>query len=202
MNENTFIAGPSGNLEVAINEQNPTRWAILCHPHPLYGGNMDDAIVRITETALKMQRFSTLRFNFRGTGFSAGKHDNGIGEVDDLMSIYDWVVGTYKPEQVIVAGYSFGSIIAAQAASQIKSNLVLLLAPPTRGIQLDFLVGSKVIAIVGSKDDFVDDEILVELAAKLSSMTVTVVEGADHFFTGEQANLFTIIESELKAHVL
>ena len=111
------------------------------------------------------------------------------------------MVESYKPEQVIIAGYSFGSVIAAHAASQIKSTLILLLAPPTRGIQVDFLIGSKVIAIVGSEDDFVDDEILVQLAEKLPSMTVTVIEGADHFFSGEQANLHTIIGSMLKTHL-
>ena len=65
MIKNTFVTGPAGNLEVVINEENKTLWAILCHPHPLYGGNMDDAIVRIVEKALSNQRISTLRFNFR-----------------------------------------------------------------------------------------------------------------------------------------
>ncbi len=199
MIKNTFVTGPAGNLEVVINEENKTLWAILCHPHPLYGGNMDDAIVRIVEKALASQRISTLRFNFRGTGFSEGKHDDGNGEVEDLRSIYDWVADSYKPEKIIIAGYSFGAVIAAKAAPQIKSDLVLLVAPPTRAIHPYFFTESTVVAITGSQDDFVNNKDLASLVEKSPNLKVTVIDGADHFFSGKQTNLYTIIESILEA---
>ena len=199
MIKNTFVTGPAGNLEVVINEENKTLWAILCHPHPLYGGNMDDAIVRIVENALASQRISTLRFNFRGTGFSEGKHDDGNGEVEDLRSIYDWVADSYKPEKIIIAGYSFGAVIAAKATPQIKSDLVLLVAPPTRAIRPDFFTESAVVAITGSQDDFVNNKDLASLVEKSPNLKVTVIDGADHFFSGKQTNLYTIIESILEA---
>jgi|TARA_Y100000588_G_scaffold252161_1_gene266727 alpha/beta superfamily hydrolase len=199
MIKNTFVTGPAGNLEVVINEENKTLWAILCHPHPLYGGNMDDAIVRIVEKALASQRISTLRFNFRGTGFSEGKHDDGNGEVEDLLSIYDWVADSYKPEKIIIAGYSFGAVIAAKAAPQIKSDLVLLVAPPTRAIHPYFFTESTVVAITGSQDDFVNNKDLASLVEKSPNLKVTVIDGADHFFSGKQTNLYTIIESILEA---
>ena len=201
MIKNTFVTGPAGNLEVVINEENKTLWAILCHPHPLYGGNMDDAIVRIVEKALASQRISTLRFNFRGTGFSEGKHDDGNGEVEDLWSIYDWVADSYKPEKIIIAGYSFGAVIAAKAAPQIKSDLVLLVAPPTRAIRPDFFTESAVVAITGSQDDFVNNKDLASLVEKSPNLKVTVIDGADHFFSGKQTNLYTIIESILEAQL-
>ena len=201
MIKNTFVTGPAGNLEVVINEENKTLWAILCHPHPLYGGNMDDAIVRIVEKALSNQRISTLRFNFRGTGFSEGKHDDGNGEVEDLRSIYDWVADSYKPEKIIIAGYSFGAVIAAKAAPQIKSDLVLLVAPPTRAIRPDFFTESAVVAITGSQDDFVNNKDLASLVEKSPNLKVTVIDGADHFFSGKQTNLYTIIESILEAQL-
>ncbi|MBM30695.1 MAG: hypothetical protein CMD77_07275 [Gammaproteobacteria bacterium] len=199
MIKNTFVTGPAGNLEVVINEENKTLWAILCHPHPLYGGNMDDAIVRIVEKALASQRISTLRFNFRGTGFSEAKHDDGNGEVEDLLSIYDWVADSYKPEKIIIAGYSFGAVVAAKAAPQIKSDLVLLVAPPTRAIHPYFFTESTVVAITGSQDDFVNNKDLASLVEKSPNLKVTVIDGADHFFSGKQTNLYTIIESILEA---
>ena len=199
MIKNTFVTGPAGNLEVVINEENKTLWAILCHPHPLYGGNMDDAIVRIVEKALSNQRISTLRFNFRGTGFSEGKHDDGNGEVKDLLSIFNWVSDSYKPEKIIIAGYSFGAVIAAKAAPQIKSDLVLLVAPPTRAIHPYFFTESTVVAITGSQDDFVNNKDLASLVEKSPNLKVTVIDGADHFFSGKQTNLYTIIESILEA---
>ena len=201
MIKNTFVTGPAGNLEVVINEENKTLWAILCHPHPLYGGNMDDAIVRIVEKALSNQRISTLRFNFRGTGFSEGKHDDGNGEVEDLLSIFNWVSDSYKPEKIIIAGYSFGAVIAAKATPQIKSDLVLLVAPPTRGIRPDFFTESAVVAITGSQDDFVNNKDLASLVEKSPNLKVTVIDGADHFFSGKQTNLYTIIESILEAQL-
>ena len=201
MIKNTFVTGPAGNLEVVINEENKTLWAILCHPHPLYGGNMDDAIVRIVEKALSNQRISTLRFNFRGTGFSEGKHDDGNGEVEDLLSIFNWVSDSYKPEKIIIAGYSFGAVIAAKSTLQIKSDLVLLIAPPTRAIRPDFFTESAVVAITGSQDDFVNNKDLASLVEKSPNLKVTVIDGADHFFSGKQTNLYTIIESILEAQL-
>ena len=201
MIKNTFVTGPAGNLEVVINEENKTLWAILCHPHPLYGGNMDDAIVRIVEKALASQRISTLRFNFRGTGFSEGKHDDGNGEVEDLLSIFNWVSDSYKPEKIIIAGYSFGAVIAAKAAPQIKSDLVLLVAPPTRAIHPYCFTESTVVAITGSQDDFVNNKDLASLVEKSPNLKVTVIDGADHFFSGKQTNLYTIIESILEAQL-
>ena len=199
MIKNTFVTGPAGNLEVVINEENKTLWASLCHPHPLYGGNMDDAIVRIVEKALASQCISTLRFNFRGTGFSEAKHDDGNGEVEDLLSIYDWVADSYKPEKIIIAGYSFGAVIAAKAAPQIKSDLVLLVAPPTRAIHPYFFTESTVVVITGSQDDFVNNKDLASLVEKSPNLKVTVIDGADHFFSVKQTNLYTIIESILEA---
>ena len=201
MIKNTFVTGPAGNLEVIINEENKTQWAILCHPHPLFGGNMDDAIVRITEKALANRQISTLRFNFRGTGFSEGKHDNGNGEVDDLLSMFNWITDSYKPEKIIIAGYSFGAVVAAKAASRIKSSLVLLLAPPTRAIRPEFFAESTVVAIAGSQDDFVDNTLLTSMVEKSPSLRVSVIEGADHFFSGKQTTLYTVIESILEAHL-
>ena len=201
MIKNTFVTGPAGNLEVVINEENKTLWAILCHPHPLYGGNMDDAVVRIVEKALSNQRISTLRFNFRGTGFSEGKHDDGNGEVEDLLSIFNWVSDSYKPEKIIIAGYSFGAVIAAKSTLQIKSDLVLLIAPPTRAIRPDFFTESAVVAITGSQDDFVNNKDLASLVEKSPNLKVTVIDGADHFFSGKQTNLYTIIESILEAQL-
>ncbi|MCH2354527.1 MAG: alpha/beta hydrolase, partial [Pseudomonadales bacterium] len=91
-----------------IDDSNEGSWVIFCHPHPLYGGSMFDAVLDTVEKAVAPLNLSTLRFNFRGVGSSDGEHDHGDGEVNDLVSVVEWLRQAKSPSAVSVAGYSFG----------------------------------------------------------------------------------------------
>src|ERR1700732_403781 len=104
-----FLDGPAGRLEALLNlgASNATHAALLCHPHPLFGGTLHNKVVFHSMKALNSFGFPVLRFNFRGTGLSEGEHANGIGEVEDARAALDWLA----PElhlPLFFAGFSFG----------------------------------------------------------------------------------------------
>ena len=112
-----FLAGPAGRLEALLNAGSPTAThaAVVCHPHPLYGGTLHNKVVFHAMKALNSFGFPVLRFNFRGTGLSEGEHANGIGEVDDVRAALDWLEREFTLP-VIFAGFSFGAAVGLRAA--------------------------------------------------------------------------------------
>ena len=127
--------GPAGRLEVRLTlppTVRPGQVAVVCHPHPLFGGTMDNKVVTTTVRAYKELGLPVVSFNFRGVGASAGIHDHGRGEVDDLLAVVDWAVAQTGAQALYLAGFSFGSYIAAAAVGRLPLALkqLLLLAPP------------------------------------------------------------------------
>src|SRR5690242_4910996 len=112
-----FLNGPAGRLEALLNAgtSTATHAAVVCHPHPLYGGTLHNKVVFHTMKALNSFGFPVLRFNFRGTGLSQGEHDHGRGEVDDVCTALDWLDREFHLP-LIFAGFSFGAAIGLQAA--------------------------------------------------------------------------------------
>src|SRR5437588_1069866 len=112
-----FLSGPTGRLEALLNagSENATHAALVCHPHPLYGGTLHNKVVFHAIKALNSFGFPVLRFNFRGTGLSQGEHDHGIGEVDDVRTALDWLDQEFH-RPLIFAGFSFGAAIGLRAA--------------------------------------------------------------------------------------
>ena len=114
MNQHS-IAGPAGRLEAVSSkplnqtDEGCTNAVVIAHPHPLYGGTMDNAVVTATTRAANAAGSQTLRFNFRGTGQSQGKHDEGKGEVEDLAAALSWSQQHFRPDSLWLAGYSFGA---------------------------------------------------------------------------------------------
>lgn len=188
--EQTSIAGPCGAIETLIDRVDSDRWAILCHPHPLYGGNMHDAVLATATGVLTAAGENCVRFNFRGTGASEGEHDNGQGEVHDFIAVYEWVVATQTPAAVIAGGYSFGSIIAGRASATCgQVSKLILIAPPTRGMTLSDEIACPTIAIAGTHDDFIDLAALESLHDANAHFSIVHIEGADHFFSGHHQAL-------------
>src|SRR5882724_4121915 len=111
------LEGPAGRLEALLNvgSGTATHAALVCHPHPQFGGTLHNKVVFHTMKALHSFGFPVLRFNFRGTGLSAGEHDNGNGEVEDVRSALDWLHQEFQLPMVF-AGFSFGAAIGLQAA--------------------------------------------------------------------------------------
>ena len=112
-----FVPGPAGRLEALLNAGSPTAThaAVVCHPHPLYGGTLHNKVVFHTMKALNSFGFPVLRFNFRGAGLSEGEHASGIGEVDDVRAALDWLEHEFTLP-VVFAGFSFGAAVGLRAA--------------------------------------------------------------------------------------
>ncbi len=173
---------------------------VLCHPHPLYGGDMDNpVIIRAAEVALALG-VSTLRFNFRGVGSSSGAHDEGRGEQEDCQAALASLRSRLAPESPVgLLGYSFGAWIAAQVGTG-RTDLagLALVAPPLAMYSFDGLPLLRALLLVaGSRDPYCPVEDLVKLAERLGTEP-RIIDGAEHFFFGKLFPLGTAIEGWLR----
>ena len=191
------IAGPAGALEVMVDRPNDraTAWAVLCHPHPLYGGSMHDGVLDAASSVLLYRDINVVRFNFRGVGRSEGAHAGGAGEADDLVAVLAWLAATHAPERTLLGGYSFGSSIAWQVAAKVEGlDRLLLIAPPAGMMPFDAPPPAcPVHAIWGDADSFIDEDAL----GALPGITSHCVDDADHFFAGCQEALAAAVDSAL-----
>ena len=167
---------------------NPKGGFVVCHPHPLYGGDMDNPVVIRAAEVAQAAGCATLRFNFRGAGASEGVHDKGRGEQEDVRAAMA-ALATHLPagSRVGVMGYSFGAAMAARATrpSVLEAPLGLI-APPLGMYDFDFLQTSpgRLLLVAGTADAYCPVEALHRLAA-ITSPEERIVEGADHFFFGK-----------------
>lgn len=163
---------------------------VVCHPHPLYGGDMHNTVVEALVDAFGRAGMATLRFNFRGVGSSTGTHDEGRGEQDDVTAATGCLLGRISPEVVAVAGYSFGSIVglAAGARDQRVHKLIGIALPVARR-DASFLarVAKPRLLVSGDRDDISPVARLEELhAASQEPKSLVLIEGADHFLRGRE----------------
>ena len=186
MQNATTVPGPTGALEARVEAGGGGRWAILCHPHPLYGGSMHDAVLDTVATALAEQDVGRVRFNFRGVGASDGQYDEGRGEADDLVAVRDWLAAEHAPDELWLGGYSFGSSVVWRAASRVpEARRIVLVAPPVGAMDFaapDDSLTAEVTIVTGTADPFVDLDAVRQWAA--GRCEVRTVDGADHFFAG------------------
>jgi len=167
---------------------NPKGGFVVCHPHPLYGGDMDNPVVIRAAEVAQAAGHATLRFNFRGAGTSEGVHDKGRGEQEDVRAAMA-ALATHLPagSRVGVLGYSFGAAMAARATRPSVPEAPLgLIAPPLGMYDFDFLQTSpgRLLLVAGTADSYCPVEALHRLAA-ISSAEERIIEGADHFFFGK-----------------
>ncbi len=191
------IAGPAGSIEVMVDQPDGGNnlWAVLCHPHPLYGGSMHDGVIDTAAIVLLYRKINVVRFNFRGVGRSAGSHTGGAGEVDDLAAVLEWLRTTHQPDQVLLGGYSFGSNIAWRVAGSTPGLArLLLIAPPVGMMPFEGPTPTcPVHAVWGDADSFIDEDAL----GALSGVNAHCVEDADHFFMGQEEGLSAAVEASL-----
>lgn len=218
-----FILGSAGRLEfdfiqakksevkkdielrsVQIHDEYDEEWiAIICHPHPVYGGSMDNKVVHTLCRAWRDQGVCCLRFNFRGVGKSEGVFDNGHGEYLDLSSIFDFVKTRFgQDKKIILAGFSFGAYIAAKYASINHVNALVLVAPPVQYI--DFVKSnvftSHTLIVQGDADEVVNVDSVTNWfnqdRYELSSVVeLKILKDASHFFHGRLTELKTLVEN-------
>jgi len=203
-----FIAGPAGRLEALLNAGSPdaTHAAVVCHPHPLYGGTLHNKVVFHAMKALNSFGFPVLRFNFRGTGLSEGEHAKGLGEVDDVRAALDWLAGEFTLP-VIFAGFSFGAAVGLRAAyndDRVRALIALgLPAAPVenraegRVYDFEFLRActKPKLFVSGSRDQFGPPGKLEALVSTFAEPKKLVrIEAGDHFFEGRLKEMRVAIE--------
>lgn len=199
MSKRLSIDGPAGTLEAKLTEPANEHIAVLCHPHPLYGGSMDDGVLGVLADALAAAEISSLRFNFRGVGASAGQHDGNGGEVEDLLAVINWIHAQHPGANLLLAGYSFGAstvcrFLEEQGTTGVER--VLLVAPPVGNLPVPSPDGSVPVNVfVGDADPFVDQ---AALSAWGQQVTLHTLSGADHFFAAHWNELRTEIDAALR----
>jgi alpha/beta superfamily hydrolase len=177
-----------------------TAGVVLCHPHPLYGGDMDNPLVLDVRDACHRAGLATLRFNFRGTGRSTGRHDDGRGECDDVRSALA-ALSERLPAKgtVALAGYSFGAGMAASvAATGEPLGGLALIAPPFavpayRSPGPLPNVRGPVLVVAGSADEYCPASALESLRTQWPKADVRIIHGADHFFGGHSVPLIDAV---------
>ncbi len=190
MSKPVTITGSAGRLEglLARASRNTERAAVLCHPHPQFGGTMQDAVLDTVSDVFLAEGIDCLRFNFRGVGNSQGAFDNGRGETQDAVEALGWARANIQhTNELWLAGYSFGANIAWRTGQETDDlDRLFLIAPPFG--RMDFegeMPNIPVHIIAGDADEYIDwDALNAWMAGRPQSVTLTKLAGADHFFTG------------------
>ncbi len=190
------IAGPAGMLSVAVDTiaDMPTRGiAVVCHPHPLHGGTMDNKVVTTIARALVQRGWRTVRFNYRGVGGSAGAWDAGRGEVEDALAVI--AAHRLPGEALILGGFSFGGFVAATTATKLspadQPHRLVLVGPATANFAVPS-VPPETLVIHGECDDVVPLSATMDWA-RPQALPVVVIPGAGHFFHGQLALLKSLV---------
>jgi alpha/beta superfamily hydrolase len=186
--ERRAVAGPAGSLECAIDAPahgSGRGLAVLCHPHPLHGGTLDNKIVQTLARTFVALGYTAVRFNFRGIGASAGHWDHGSGEVDDALAVIHAHRGLGQP--LVLGGFSFGGYVASQAAARLPADehaeRLVLVGPAVQTFPMA-PVPADTLVIHGEADEVVPLGAVFDWA-RPQSLPVTVVPGAGHFFHGQ-----------------
>src|SRR5208283_3928714 len=218
-----FLVGPAGRLEALLNAGSPnaTHAAVVCHPHPLYGGTLHNKVVFHAMKALNSFGFPVLRFNFRGTGLSTGEYAKGIGEVEDARAALDWLEREFTLP-VVFAGFSFGAAVGLRAAySDDRVSALIALGLPAVGAvptevrkedrnedgvyDFDFLRActKPKLFVSGSRDQFGPMGKLEALVNTFAEPKKLVrIEAGDHFFEGRLKEMRLAIEDWVRETLL
>jgi alpha/beta superfamily hydrolase len=198
------FAGPSGALEGLVLEREAhdhTLAAIVCHPHPLYGGTLHNKVVHRVASVLHGLGGAILRFNFRGVGASEGRFDGGGGELEDARAALAWMRARYPSARRWAAGFSFGAWVAARlAASESDVERVILVAPPVATEDFSVLRQAAMpkLVVQGMNDDLCTPAALDQaFPGWAEPKTILRVEGATHFFDRQLGALAEVLHQAL-----
>jgi alpha/beta superfamily hydrolase len=196
------IPGPAGPLEARIEDPIAAGQArhvigVVCHPHPLHGGTMQNKVVHTVARAMQEAGAATVRFNFRGVGGSAGVYGNGIGELADALAVVDWARAHFDCDSLWLAGFSFGAATALQAAARgAAPRKLVTVAPPVGRIIVDSVPRPDCpwLVVQGDQDALVDVELVRRwVAGYTPAPELVVLAGAEHFFHGRLRELRTTV---------
>ncbi len=190
--ERRALPGPSGALEALIEtpaggSSEPAAFGVICHPHPLYGGTLDNKVVWALARAFQQLGAPTIRFNFRGIGASAGSHDEGRGEVSDALAVIAHGRERWPAARLWLAGFSFGGVVALRAATAAHPACLVTIAPGVTGTDVRELAPPACpwFVLQGGADDVVPANVVTAWVHTLSPPPeLRVLPGAGHYFHG------------------
>ena len=204
LTERLVIAGPAGALACAVDAPAPgvplRGVAVLCHPHPLHGGTMDNKVVQTLARAAVRSGWRAVRFNFRGIGGSAGTWDAGRGEIDDARAVIAHFRAAGEP--LLLGGFSFGGDVASQAARALAdageaAERLVLIGPAVVNFEVA-PVPADTLVVHGEVDDVVPLAAVLDWA-RPQTLPVTVLPGAGHFFHGLLPTLRQLVVGAMAA---
>ncbi len=206
---NVFLEGPAGRLEAIFwtpsDAARPPLAAVVCHPHPLFGGTMHNKVVYQTAKSLDAFGIPVLRFNFRGAGLSAGVHDRGFGEQGDVRAALEFVASEFPGVPLLLAGFSFGSWLGMRVGCEdSRVSHLIGLGIPVNNTDFSFLrqCDKPKLFVHGSNDEHgAIEKVKALIPALPGGNHLVVVEGVDHFFAGKLDQLGRAINAWLTDEV-
>jgi alpha/beta superfamily hydrolase len=192
--ERLLLPGAAGNLEVVINDPGAGRrgLALIAHPHPLYGGSLDNKVVQTLAKAFFRQDCVAVRMNFRGVGASEGVFDEGQGEAQDWLAVAAAMRERFGGLPLALAGFSFGAFVQSLVAQQLQPQRLVLVAPAVGRFAVA-AVPEHTLVVHGEQDDVVALADVLDWA-RPQSLPVVVLPGTGHFFHGKLAELARILQ--------
>jgi alpha/beta superfamily hydrolase len=200
------LAGPAGPLETRLElpeaDGEPRAFGVVCHPHPLYGGTMDNKVAHVLARSMNECGVPAFRFNFRGVGASGGQFDNGRGETDDLIAVVAEGRRRFPGAALWLGGFSFGAFVALRGAAVLAPLKLVAVAPPVARFELGSVAHPDCdwMLAQGDADDVVPPEAVLAWAAQQARQPrLHVIQGAGHFFHGKLHELKPLVIDFLQA---
>ena len=208
-----FVPGPSGRLQAKYykSEKKNPPIALVLHPHPQYGGTMNNRIVYETFNVYLKNGFSVIRINFRGVKKSDGIFDNGQGELSDAAAALDWIEKDNENySQCWISGFSFGSLISMQLIMRRPEvNKFIIISPQPNIFDFGFLAPcpSSGLVIYGDNDELVPQEYILNLKKRLDmqkniEVKFSLINNANHFFKNKEKEMISDIDKYIKSKIL
>lgn len=198
--ERVRLPGPAGDIEALVetpaNDAAPQRFGVICHPHPLYGGTLDNKVVYTLARAFVELGVPAIRFNFRGVGGSAGRYDEGRGETADALAAIRYGRERWPHASLWLAGFSFGGAVAVRAAAQARPERLVAVAPGITRVAMEGVDSPACpwLIVQGDADDVIEPAAVREWASRQSPLpTVRLLPDAGHFFHGRLHELREVV---------
>lgn len=205
----TTLAGPMGALEALLTTPTvePSRpiTAIICHPHPLHQGTMNNKVVHTLSRACHRQGMHTIRFNYRGVGKSEGSYGDYAGELADCQAVITWAKQMHPDHDIYLAGFSFGCYIATAACTEEQKSVGLITVAPAvtnkSYAEIENKINCPWTIIQGLHDEVIEAEAVLDWQGRLQKPTTLITMETGHFFHGELIPLRDHLEESIISHL-
>jgi uncharacterized protein len=202
--ERVRLTGPAGDIEALVETpaempadgDTPPRFGVVCHPHPLYGGTLDNKVVHTLARACVELGVPSVRFNFRGVGASQGQYDAGRGETADALAVIAYGRARWPEASLWLAGFSFGGAVAVRAAAHSRPEKLMAAAPGVTRVAMEGVASPACpwLIVQGDADDVIEPTAVRDWASQQSpAPTVRLLPGAGHFFHGRLHELRQVV---------